>query len=130
MERNLPAIPIFWNFRPTSRGTPEISELNSGNGSSIRFPIRNCRNVWSNGKLLRGSELGPIFWNFRPTSRGSPEISELNSGKWLFHSLPHPELPECLVKWKAPAGVRIGKSGTLKHPLSPNQIQRFRILDR
>ena len=30
MERNFPVIPIFRNFRPTSRGTPKISELNSG----------------------------------------------------------------------------------------------------
>ena len=30
MERNLPVIPIFRNFRPTSRGTPKISERNSG----------------------------------------------------------------------------------------------------
>ena len=26
MERNFPVIPIFRNFRPTSRGTPKISE--------------------------------------------------------------------------------------------------------
>ena len=30
MERNFPVIPIFRNFRPTSRGTPKISERNSG----------------------------------------------------------------------------------------------------
>ena len=30
MERNFPVIPIFRNFRPTSRGTPKISEWNSG----------------------------------------------------------------------------------------------------
>ena len=30
MERNFPLIPIFRNFRPTSRGTPKISERNSG----------------------------------------------------------------------------------------------------
>ena len=26
MEQNFPVIPIFGNFRPTSRGTPKISE--------------------------------------------------------------------------------------------------------
>ena len=31
MERNFPVIPTFRNFRPTSRGTPKISERNSGN---------------------------------------------------------------------------------------------------
>ena len=30
MEQNFPVIPIFRNFRPTSRGTPKISEWNSG----------------------------------------------------------------------------------------------------
>ena len=30
MERNFPVITIFRNFRPTSRGTPKISEWNSG----------------------------------------------------------------------------------------------------
>ena len=30
MERSFPVIPIFWNFRLTSRGTPKISERNSG----------------------------------------------------------------------------------------------------
>ena len=30
MEWNFPVIPIFWNFRPTSRGTPKILEWNSG----------------------------------------------------------------------------------------------------
>ena len=30
MERNFLVIPILWNFRPTSRGTPKISEWNSG----------------------------------------------------------------------------------------------------
>ena len=30
MERNFPVIPILRNFRPTSRGTPKISEWNSG----------------------------------------------------------------------------------------------------
>ena len=30
MERNFPVIPIFRNFRPTSWGTPKISEWNSG----------------------------------------------------------------------------------------------------
>ena len=30
MERNFPVIPIFRNFRPTSRGIPKISERNSG----------------------------------------------------------------------------------------------------
>ena len=30
MERNFPVIPIFRNFKPTSRGTPKISERNSG----------------------------------------------------------------------------------------------------
>ena len=30
MERNFLAIPIFWNFRPTLRGTSKISEWNSG----------------------------------------------------------------------------------------------------
>lgn len=30
MERNFPVIPIFRNFRPTSRRTPKISEWNSG----------------------------------------------------------------------------------------------------
>ena len=30
MERNFPVIPIFWNFRPTSRGTSKISQWNSG----------------------------------------------------------------------------------------------------
>ena len=30
MERNFPVIPIFRNFRPTLRGTPKISERNSG----------------------------------------------------------------------------------------------------
>ena len=30
MERNFPVIPIFRNFRPTSRGTPKISERISG----------------------------------------------------------------------------------------------------
>ena len=30
MERNFPVIAIFRNFRPTSRGTPKISERNSG----------------------------------------------------------------------------------------------------
>ena len=31
MERNFPVIPILRNFRPTTRGTPKISEWNSGN---------------------------------------------------------------------------------------------------
>ena len=30
MERNFPVIPILRNFRSTSRGTPKISERNSG----------------------------------------------------------------------------------------------------
>jgi len=30
MEQNFQVIPIFRNFRPTSRGTPKISEWNSG----------------------------------------------------------------------------------------------------
>ena len=30
MEWNFPVIPIFRNFRPTSRGTHKISERNSG----------------------------------------------------------------------------------------------------
>ena len=30
MERNFPVIPTFRNFRPTSRGTPKISEWNTG----------------------------------------------------------------------------------------------------
>ena len=50
MERNFPVIPIFRNFRPTSRGTPKISEWNSGNVCSIRSQTPNFRNVWSNGK--------------------------------------------------------------------------------
>ena len=43
MERNFPVILIFRNFRPTSRGTPKISE-------NVCFICSTTRKFWSNGK--------------------------------------------------------------------------------
>ena len=53
MERNFPVIPIFRNFRPTSRDTPKISKRNSG-----KCPFHSLHNpefpeFFSNGKRPR-----------------------------------------------------------------------------
>ena len=50
MERNFPVIPIFRNFRPTSRGTPKFRKEIPENVCSIRSTTQNFRNFWSNGK--------------------------------------------------------------------------------
>ena len=60
-----------------------------------------------NGRMERNFPVIPILRNFRPTSRGTTQISEWNYGKCLFHSLPNPEFPEFLVKWKAARVARL-----------------------
>ena len=50
-----PVIPIFWNFRPTLRGTPKISEWNFGKCLFHSLTSRNFRNFWSNGKRPQSS---------------------------------------------------------------------------
>ena len=71
-------------------------------GQPCWFPGSEKLGMSRNGRMERNFPVIPILRNFRPTSRGTPKISEWNSGKCLFHSLPNPEFPEFLVKWKAP----------------------------
>ena len=53
MERNFTVIPIFWNFRPTSRGAPKFRNEILENVCFIRSPTRNFRKFRSNGKRPR-----------------------------------------------------------------------------
>ena len=53
MEQKFAVIPFFWNFRPTSQGTPKILNEIPENVCSICSPSRNLRNFWSNGKCPR-----------------------------------------------------------------------------
>ena len=48
MERNFPIIPIFQNFRPTSRGTPKISEWKSVKCPFHSLPTSSFRNKFIN----------------------------------------------------------------------------------
>ena len=50
MECNFPVIPIFRNFRATSRVHPKFKNEIPKNVCFIRSPTLNLRNVWSNGK--------------------------------------------------------------------------------
>ena len=45
---------------------------------------------------------GLKFWNIRTNSKGVPKFPKRFAGKCLFHSIPHPKFPECLVEWKVP----------------------------
>ena len=69
MERNFPVIPIFRNFRPTSRGTPKISE-------------------WNSGKCLFHSLPNPEFPEFLVEWKAPQEICAVSIMQQILHTWP------------------------------------------
>ena len=61
------------------------------------------RNGWMEDQMEQNFLVILIFRNIETTSRGTgPIIPKWDSGKFPHHWLPHPDISEFLVEWKAP----------------------------
>ena len=64
----------------------------------IRFPGSEKLALSRKGIIELNFLVIPIFWNIRPTSQCTHKTWEWNSRNCMFHSLPHLEFQEFLVK--------------------------------
>ena len=105
MERNFPVIPIFRDFRPTSRGTPKISEWNSGKCLSICIPTWNFRNFLVEWKAPRdrGQRSWKILTALR-TNQISGFVIVPSCKNYIFFKIVWPEPDR--VTWASNKGLK------------------------
>ena len=105
MERNIPVIPIFRNFRPTSRGSPQNLRIKFVKVSvSFALPPGIFGNFWWNGKCPQTSKIsvqdltnrarvseiqnGCLKDKKKPLDKGSLIFYSSPKGKWGFPVCP------------------------------------------
>ena len=83
MERNFPVIPIFRNFRPTSRGTPKISEWNSGKCLFHSLPNPEFPEFLVEWKAPLVSPLFVfVIWNKKTSIEGATAVADWEDNAW------------------------------------------------
>ena len=98
IERNFPVIPIFRNFRPSSRGTSKISEWNSGKGLFHSLPNPEFAEFLVEWKAPTMFSISRSFSSFCSNSQLFQDFRRLRKTDKDFRRLPkisedHPRFP-------------------------------------